>query len=295
MAGYKQTRIQYPPCMAEENLETRKLRFLRHLAMAYTNCNYGSDAAAFDKLNRQVQQEWSYNFLGKNGRLQPLDLERLDAAEALVFWLGGFPIPLVPDTKQPIANRRLFGFHRDEDDPFKRDAKFEKSAPLQFRTDPLFSFDETRLTDHDHDGWWEFVPYGVRDGETPPPYVYFDGGAYVPEKTDPTLLGTCLYPRDAELAGRWGTATPIAKFFDPQQKAIIWNNESGIQIICAGLDFRYGPTRANSPPPMRRIVTWPEPKRTFLAQEDFRRAREYDESELDNLTNLSVRPLGSTE
>jgi hypothetical protein len=293
MAGYKQSRIQYPPCMAEEDAETRKKRFLRHVSLGFTNASYGSTTAHFDALNRKLEAEWSYNFRGRDGKRHPLDLERLDAAETLVFWLGGFPMPLDGKTQQPIANRKLFGFHRDEDDPFKRDFRFETPTPLQFRTDPMFNFMEERLTDSDDDGWLEYVPYLVHAGAPPPPYAYFDYDAYAPSKTNPALLGSCFYPRDNELAGRWGIAVPIAEYFSPPQKQIIWNNASSIQIVAAGLDGRFGPPGKNGVMPPREIMTWPLVRKIYLATEDFQRARELDESQLDNLTNLSSKPLGT--
>lgn len=66
----------------------------------------------------------------------------LDAAEALVFWLGGFG----PDPRDPLA-----------------DGQRQK----------LFAFDETRLRDADGDGWPEYYP---RNDELP--YVYIRHDSY---------------------------------------------------------------------------------------------------------------------
>ncbi len=79
----------------------------------------------------------------------PLDMDTLDAAEALVFWLGGFPTPYI--NGQYIASQKLIGFSRDRFNPYKIAPYPGPNTPLpqwlEDRTQPLFDFDELRLVD----------------------------------------------------------------------------------------------------------------------------------------------------
>ena len=300
LEAYKQTRLEYPPCCATSE-DAAKTRFMRHLDRAYSNAGYGIDAASFDALNQKIQATWGYNFLRSNSELALLDLRRLDPAEAIVFWLGGFPIPY-DENKTRIANRKLFGFHRDEDSPFQRSLNSEKSEPLRFRTDPLFSFDESRLTDHDEDGWPEYAAGKKATGlfggflsaqpERFPPFVYFDAATYT-FATPFAQLGLCRYPTEKSLAATWGTVGPYMQSFSPDVGAATWKKPQTFQIVCAGLDQKFGAVGTTEKLPPARVVEWGDASlRGFTADDDFKTPHEVDPSELDNQTNMAVKPLG---
>lgn len=299
MAGYKQTRIQYPPCMGTINLNNRKMEFLRHISLAFTNANYGTTTTHFNNLSTTVGSY--YNYLN-GASTATLSLHNLDQAEALVFWLGGFPTP-VTSTGGPIANRRLFGFHRDEDNPFQRIVAFEAGAPLQFRTDPLFSFEETRLTDVDNDGWLEYCPLAQRSGEKNAPYVYFDSYTY---GGSTNLSGTSWrhygYPRPDNngtaapqasfVAEMFGIASPMASMIDPSKSQTTrWVNSTGIQIICGGLDGMYstGVPQGATLSDAQRTVTFPQGEAYSGTQ--FTTVGGLSREDLDNQTNLSNKTI----
>lgn len=295
IVGYKQDRIQYPPCLADTDPQVRKVRLLRHLNLAYANTNYGTNAEAYDVLNARVQTEWKYNFLRRDGTLAPLDLDRLDAAESLVFWLGGFPTPYLEANKQPIAGRKLFGFHSDDDDPFKRDPPDkEQPQPLRSRTDPRYPFEETRLVDHDDDGWLEYTYMPQRNSEAAAPFVYFDAETYTAASLERAQWGSCFYPQDSLLAAKWGTASPYMVNINPRPiESITWAKSAGFQIICASLDGKYGPVGDGKTLPPRRFTAFVETPHTFTAADDFQQPHELDDAEFDNLTNLSSKPIGA--
>ncbi|MBC8873645.1 MAG: hypothetical protein H8E44_29765 [Planctomycetes bacterium] len=130
---------------------------------------------------------------------QGAKLEDLDPAEALVFWLSG----LKDDPRLPISG---------------------SGEPLV-----LFPFDEMRLWDFDGDGWWEYVPAGSSDQETP--YVYFDSRTY----------DQARYPKRNAQPSNQGVAYPYrttALNADPDKRAVM--NPDTFQIISAGLDGDYG-------------------------------------------------------
>jgi hypothetical protein len=289
LQAYNAMHNGFPPCLAEADPQVRKQRFMEHVAKAFANSSYGKTAESFDALNRDVREKWQYNFAKADGALAPLDLETLDPAEALVFWLGGFPVPLDPSTKQPIADAQTFRFHRDSDNPFKRDsADVEKAEPLRFRSTPMIDFGK-RLVDNDGDGWKEYATEEPR-GQPTPPLVYFDEAAYR-ATTAAAQLGTCSYPRDAKLAAAWGTVSPYAQTFDPADVSkTSWQARHPFQLIAAGADGKYGPPGAGVKLPAARltVVTTFE---TFTADDDFKQPRDADPAEADNLTNFGYKPL----
>lgn len=292
--SYKEGNIFFPPCMTQ-NMADRKVQFMRHLSVAHPNLAYGVTEDSFNRLNVKVGNQWNYNYLDSEGKPRSLDLETLDPAEALVFWLGGFPTPIDRETKQPMAPRRLFGLHRDSDDPFKRDIPaIEQPNPLRYRTDPLFGFDETRLVDNDHDGWWEYIPYSPLRDEPTAPYVYFDAESYTATTKNPKQLGTCFYPHDVALAKRWGTAIPYLSSSPAHFADGGWPTPKGFQIVCAGLDGLFGPRGSGEKLPAQRVTTL-EPLQSFWTSDGFQHPQEVDPTELDNLTSLSSKPLGATQ
>lgn len=297
--AYKERAHAYPPCLADFDPVERKLRFMKHLAAANPNAVFEESVAAFDRLNGQVQSGQDggqgYNFVSATGgQTLPLDLNRLDAAEAIVFWLGGFPTPVDPANNQPIANRRIFGFHRDADRPLARDsARAEGADPLRSRTDPMYQFDETRLVDYDGDGWWEYASHSLRGDDLVSPIVYFDSDTFIASSKQADTVGLIRYPNGGSLGTRWGCAAPYLNKFDPQNPvAATWINPEGFQLQTAGNDQKY-----SSPLDMqrseRRVLTFPDGEKFgSLDGKPFERL-EVDGEEQDNLSNLSNLSFGA--
>jgi len=304
--SYKEGQIQFPPCMAladNTNLtgsNERKKMFMRHISVAFPNCNYGLTQTNFNTLRLKILTTgtWGYNY---SASATPLDLNTLDQAESLVFWLAGFPTP-VNSSGVPIATRKLFGLHRDSDNPMKRDiAAVEGMNPLRYRTDPLFGFDQTRLVDNDGDGWLEYVPVSPKLGVSTAPYVYFDSSTYnvSVNQTSVMHLG---YPRygdttstlPADLFVKWGVAAPMAIRFDSTgANPTEWAKPTGFQIICAGLDGEYsrpGVDLAEA----QRVPLFPSGfvfERGSGSSNNYQRQSAYTIPEYDNITNLSSKTL----
>jgi hypothetical protein len=203
-----------------------------------------------------------------------LDIDTIDNAEAMVFWLGGFPTP-VNGSGQPMASRKLIGFNSDPTNPFSLDMTSSTvtnpTAFLQNRTTPLYQFDESRLVDADSDGFWEYVPNFSGSSDSPsaiPPYVYFDASLYSswttlgsccvlsypgngknpPVRDSPQFMNPQLIASPGDAGGNWGVAMPVASSVtSPLNNGIItWKNPTSYQIICAGQDLHYSPTQYTS-------------------------------------------------
>ncbi|MGC3970230.1 MAG: hypothetical protein QM775_23740 [Pirellulales bacterium] len=289
--AYHEKYGDYFPCLAEPDVDAHKVRFLTHLAKVFPESKYGLTTADFDKLNSHVQtgfkdQETAYNFRDAAGRLRPLDLATLDAAESLVFWLGGFPTPINPQSNEPVANRRIFGLHRDADDPLRRDAKAaEARDPLRFRTDPFYQFDETRLVDNDADGWWEYAAIYMPGSDLPAPFVYFDARSYLASSA-PETLGTLRYPTEQRLAEQWGYVVPYASSYTAAGHAVAWHNPQSFQIISGGLENAYD---AGTSTFVRRVIVVPQ-SHSYLVNGPGELESVAVEVQ-DNLTNLTSNTL----
>jgi hypothetical protein len=198
----------------------------------------------------------------RTGKIGYLDINTLDQAEALVFWLACFPMP-VDDKGEPLAPRKLIGFNSHPTDPFSLNlAENNPRNPAAFlknRTSPLYQFDDSRLVDADADGWLEYILLTPGRKDSPdavPPYVYFDASLY----TQWTTLDACnlvCYPAIggvlpvttanhsacASLISKWGVAMPYASTVSgtAASSTITWQNPTSFQIVCAGEDLRYAP------------------------------------------------------
>lgn len=139
------------------------------------------------------------------------DTVRLNGSECLVFFLGGMPLPYVPNgsggedllsivvqsnpgvSLDDVTTRGLDGFCRNPPYPFVRTSDVGAGGnPFPSRDqrfEPLFEFDPGRLSDVDQDGCWEYYPPGIDPPAggafdprlQPHPYVYvsgYDGQGY---------------------------------------------------------------------------------------------------------------------
>lgn len=216
------------------------------------------------------------------------DLNNLDAAEALVFWLGGLPdVPqggLQPDGKTILPwSFRLKGFSANKLKPFNLIDSSRLKGP--------FEFQEQRLGDADGDGWPEYypatdaVPQPTGSGVASPgnptaPYVYFDAGSY----SDVTLGSFASYPASGQYPpvasgampaqptnsyyNLWGAAIPYASVVSATQ--ITWMNSEKFQIVSASLDSQYY-TPGGTPDAFRAFPS----------------GANYSQGDYDNITNFS--------
>ncbi len=160
------------------------------------------------------------------------DVQNLDAAESLVFWLGGLP-RIVWATAERYEVE-LTGFAADPVAPLL------PQADQPQRTKMLFEFDPRRLVDSDMDGWPEYVPDFDLAGADTPPYVYFDAGSYTWLPSYPMQW----HPALASAGVNWGLARPYLKTYTPNDAeqhplATDFAAADRFQLICAGVDQKY--------------------------------------------------------
>jgi prepilin-type N-terminal cleavage/methylation domain-containing protein len=289
MQAYKEKHLVFPPAMATTDVNLRKGKFMLHLRTVYPSSAYGLRNTDFDNLNTYVKANYK---ISTGAGTVALDLNTLDQAEAIVFWLGGFPTPVSTGTGggAPIAPSRLFGFNKDSDSPIKRSVAQEGTDPLATRTPSTFKFVQERLVDNDDDGWWEYLPTSASTGAVVAPFVYFDFDSYGSTKKATEFQG---YPRPgdaqaATLKESFGYAVPFAAYLDPAGKQPTrWQNPDSFQIICGGLDGQY-----TVPEAAQRVSIFP--KGFAYAGPNFSGSPgNYSEPELDNLTNLTRLTLGN--
>jgi hypothetical protein len=299
------SKFLFPPSMSELVVADRKIHFMWHLQAAFTNANYGVNETHFDNLREALRApdklgtgSQPYTYKNARGEVALLDLNTLDPAEALVFWLGGFPTPCRADGS-PIAPNQLFGFNKDYDNPFKRDSEAqEKTDPLRFRTQSYFEFKPERLVDNDDDGWLEYLPQDAITGTRAAPFVYFDAATYTAAATKEgvtpfDLVNLTGYPRHRDvtspaLASEWGLAVPLAKSFDPTGKTpLTWQHERTFQILAPGKDGKYSAPITGDLAAAMRITVFPTGD-TYTKAGNYEAGSRtsYSIEELDNLTNL---------
>ncbi|MGC3969285.1 MAG: prepilin-type N-terminal cleavage/methylation domain-containing protein [Pirellulales bacterium] len=303
--SYKEKYQQYPPSLSQTDVNDRKVRFMRHVQIAFPNANYQTDVNTFNTIRTQLMSGTGvtaqpYNYKNQAGDIRQLDLNTLDQAEAIVFWLGGFPTPYNSSSSAAVANRRIYGFHRDADAPFRRDvAAAEGLDPLRYRTDPLYQFDEVRFADNDDDGWMEYLPMPQSGTAVVAPFVYFDAESY---STSSSAQGSALdikilgYPRWGDPnadnnASMWGLAVPYAQFLDPNNASpMLWVNPEGFQIVSGGLDGMYSAPVSGDLAQAMRVPIYPGGQ-VYNRATVYSEQESYSIEEQDNLTNLSSNTL----
>lgn len=227
----------------DEDEAARKQRIMQHIRKAfprylgdYNDFAYhvgeATFAGGFSGPSRKKDSQYTY---------RGLNVDYLDAAEVLVFFLGGLPNQ---NTETPLT-----GFAADPQNPFQAE------QVVSARTPSLFNFDTGRLKDYDQDGWFEYVPaVDVSSGHTPP-YVYFDNRTYkkgshypyfaMPAKDRVPPAALSAMP---SLIDDWGWAMPylskVGNPTDPSTWAYV--EPKGFQIIGAGRDGRYSKSGPNT-------------------------------------------------
>lgn len=202
--------------------------FTRHVRRMFPRYNgyYDDIEQAINHATVPEHTDSVYNLYGG------CDLQNLDAAESLVFWLGGLPRIIWATAERYEVE--LTGFAADPAAPL-----LPKVDQPQ-RTNTLFDFDHRRLVDSDMDGWPEYVPDFDGAGPNTPPFVYFDAASYTWLPSYPMQW----HPSMSSAADNWGLARPYLKTYtpnDPQQHPVVTDFAAadGFQLICAGADGKY--------------------------------------------------------
>ncbi len=180
------------------------------------------------------------------------------AAEALVFFLGGYSKP-----EDLQGSTKLLGFRADPANPFVSNVgDLRTKTPQGGWKKGSVGFDETRLVDLDNDGWYEYLPPYCTV-----PYAYFNSKTYM----NPLLaarLPRCDWP--GELGG---TAVPYLSDNTSEK----YMNPKTFQIIAAGQDNSFGVANTGDP--------------TTATGKKFPSGLNYSSDDNDNLTNFAERTL----
>ena len=266
LEAYKQKFGEYPPDL------TDLAALDRHLKRAFPR--YPGNAATF------------LNSVAAAYGINSPDLTKLGPASALVIFLGG--IPEQPGSSKPA------GFHADPKNPFQWG---------QPRTQPFFEFDVSRLMISDPANPNTLLcQYRPAKAATPAPYVYFkcrrlalptnqprfqyDEYAYVDNNGAVHPLSYAFAPDSIcvpylEFNPTAAVPNPLppqnqldASGVNPRQ----WAEAGKFQIICAGLDGRFGNGLVGGSPQEFRY------RRLGLNFSD-------DGGDFDNITNFSEGTL----
>lgn len=257
LSDYKSRANSFPPCMGDVDATARGKRFYTHIIRAFPRYVVPDSKVDGVRDYLDLRQTILGNFLGSPGTYY--DLDTMDHAEALVFWLSGFPTPKSGNSAAGnlLSSSKIWGFCNSPTAPFfdgtgRPMGVFASAGVLNTpdRISPGFQFDEGRLVDQDNDGWLEYVPMGTTNAALLPPYVYFDsdlytkqttGSATLPYKTYPSTVTPVAGPATNPSAVSWGLATPyIAAMPAATTAQLTWVNPRKFQIISAGLDNKYG-------------------------------------------------------
>ncbi|MGD9648701.1 MAG: type II secretion system protein [Pirellulales bacterium] len=303
--SFKSERGAYPPTFGKFIGETptqKQQRIQRFVAKAFPRytANYGAMRAQISLSTKGLVTAanavtpgtiaLTASSTGSSAADGGLDIENLDPAETLVFWLGGIP--------NPTAENKLAGFRADATSPFldPQNQIINPADPntLTGRTPPTFPFQPSRLVDRDRDGWWEYLHAGAKEADQPPPLVYFDNLVYE--------LGPC-YPQTgpsgftaspdqlalATFALTWGAVYPYANEGVPTGKPVLsWQKSQNFQIISCGLDGLLNPDVAPT-----NMTTSTSPAAPYFSKvEYFPSGLNFVEQDYDNLTNFYERRLG---
>ena len=275
---------------------------LRHIRRAFPKYQPGANLAT------PPPQPWERlrQDLANGG----IDLNQLNPATALAFWLGG-----LPDTTG-TSSTRLIGFSADPANPFCQD---EQAADTDFnsngrvdgnnRQSSLFEFDETRLVDPDENGPIRVYYFQPNLGSGAMPYVYFRarmdsvsgrfeygyglGTALTPvffdrSGTAQDGINVCVpYLQDAWVSGnqsnRLATTSNPSEPNEASGHVRQWGNLKTFQILSAGLDGQYG---VRNDPVTNQAVAF-----RFLLTEDRIGGSGLTEGDYDNLANFYTGKL----
>ena len=341
MNMYKERTREYPPCFSESIVEgsandglVMKQRFLDHMRYAFPRMRLEGNTTVdqYAWLRERILDSDNGGYAVRVGTSAPfeLDLDNLvlngnsnSAAEALVFWLGGMPMPIDKLSgaggNELMGSRKLFGFHKDVFSPFRIVESVPQGSSttrtreiiLEARTKPLFEFDESRLCDLDGDGWLEYLPKhedGTIIGRNAHPIVYFDhrtynraGAGSNGNATDAPAFRPYVHPVIGDYA------VPYARQVIPGQTLnftngtnIRWMADSSFQIITAGLDSDYGGSERD---PKRKVFALLPNQQSadsfvgggFLKDVGQAQPAPFDLGENDNQTNFDAALVGDIQ
>ncbi len=315
---YRTEHGPYPATLGEfvgETVANKQIRIMRHVAKAFprytgdytanANANFKNDVALATQyvvLNTSgLVPGAQYNSVFAGAAGAGLNVDNLDPAETLVFWLGGLP--------DPTSETKLAGFRADPSSPFvyptARTTGFESDGTTNVRdvspqsqgqrTQRMFPFDPKRLVDYDQDGWFEYLPAGGTFESNTPPFVYFDSQTYLFAPAYPypfTATGNSPTGQGRQAdESLWGNVIPY--FADPATATSPkFVNSTKFQILSGGMGNSY----SSQPIPSAAYISGGSP--WYFVQtaapaypKYFPSGTNFSDADDDNLTNFARGPL----
>ncbi len=111
LAKFPKAGKSVPPSMSND-AQRWKSDFVNFIYNRWGEQGSQGNPEDFELVNAKIQTGGlglGYNYKNRAGTLAALDLYTLDQAEALVFWLGGFPTPYDPQRFAPIVLSSTLG------------------------------------------------------------------------------------------------------------------------------------------------------------------------------------------
>jgi type II secretory pathway pseudopilin PulG len=212
--NYKTQFGEYPPDFSDVTSANGQAIIMSHIAKAFPRFTvtwYGSPKTSHPLTWTDLQQE----ILANSNNL--INLNNMTPATALAFWLGG-----IPD-----AQGKPCGFSKNPADPF------EGPTTTPSRIGPLFEFDPGRLTMTSStvaDNGKYYAP-GIIAG-TGQPYIYLRAelGQLEPKREYFYYNGTAYSIKKGSSGAQ--------PYWD--QRNMGWVNPDSFQILCCGLDGKFG-------------------------------------------------------
>ncbi|MHB8861700.1 MAG: type II secretion system protein [Pirellulaceae bacterium] len=204
--GYKLKYVDYPPDFSDRDLVRR------HIYTAWPNI----ETAEFVRVERAF-----WRFPAANVNDANYHLSRVDPAEALAFWLGGFST----NPKRPFTGNG---------GPFLVNNSGGIVGANPDRVVGAYELDKGRLNwnDGDRDFFAIYAPSKKKS-----PYVYFDARTYggLNRAVAPAVNGYYSVPTKGSAKPYLSTRTSASSGYGFE-----WVHKDSFQIISAGLDDHYG-------------------------------------------------------
>lgn len=200
---------EYPPDFSDVTTDNGKSIILRHIYRAFPRfvINGPDITTKWQNLRDLIYSNSAYTI---NTTTYHIDINNFGPDKALVFWLGGMP----------DAQGRPSGFSKDPANPF--------TSPITVpsRKGPFYDFDPGRIQNY------QYYASGIITG-TGQPYVYLraEQGQSQPKREYYTYDG-------ANYAFKSGATSGAKPYWD--QRNMCWVNPTSFQILCCGLDGKFG-------------------------------------------------------
>jgi prepilin-type N-terminal cleavage/methylation domain-containing protein len=190
-----------------------KDRVIRHVRHAFPRFVLTGATIADTWLNLRDE---IYNTTNPHIDINDSSVIHLNPSTALRFWLGG-----VDD-----AQHRPIGFSKDPLHPF------DNTTPS--RIGPFFEFDPGQLPNNPNTELGKYYPPGILTGSGQP-YIYFRAELGQPQQFREYYL---YDPTTSSYTFKTGPTSGVKPYWD--QRTQNWINNMSFQILCCGLDGRFG-------------------------------------------------------